>query len=125
MLSRVGRIGPARFPCGLVGSIYKVTRRLVCACPNGADVPLLRAAIEAVKVVANKDYRTTHDEQTRQSNAASVIQRAWRQWQHRRQEVEAAALQRSREEAAVRRLQEMSVRLRWASTRKPSHEVQP
>ncbi|EFJ46513.1 hypothetical protein VOLCADRAFT_118102 [Volvox carteri f. nagariensis] len=86
---------------------------------QAADVPviagLLRSAAEAVGVVASKDYRSTRDELTKQSAAAAIIQRSWRQWRRRREEAAAAAQQRQREEAALRQLREgMSFGLRIA-----------
>ncbi|GIL86670.1 hypothetical protein Vretifemale_14923 [Volvox reticuliferus] len=74
---------------------------------------LLRAAVEAVGVVASNDYRPTHDEQTKQSDAAAVIQRTWREWRLKREEAAAAARQRECEEDAIRQLREgMSLQLR-------------
>ncbi|GLI67618.1 hypothetical protein VaNZ11_011865, partial [Volvox africanus] len=83
--------------------------------PQAADAAglLHAAAVEAVWVVASSDYRPTQDEQTRQSDAAALIQRSWRGWRRRQEEVAAVERQRNREEDAIRLLREgMSLQLR-------------
>lgn len=59
--------------------------------PATSHTGLLRGAMEAVAAVALEDYRTTRDDVLKRNEAATTIQRAWREYRQRQADRRAEA----------------------------------